>query len=116
MQLGTTLACKESNKPFIMKKTSLLFLASLAVLTTGASAAPTQLQSEPIVLPTYVVTAPRYLPAEEQINANLKEFSHKADMPVLVPIELTSLKIEAVQHNPLAEGKQPLVAVRIAKS
>ena len=99
-----------------MKTTSLLFLSSLAVLTTGASAPPGPLPAEPITLPTYVVTTPRYLPVEQAINASLQELSRQADVPVVIAPELTSLKAEAVQHNPLAETKRSPAAGRIAKS
>jgi hypothetical protein len=99
-----------------MKTTSLLFLASLAVLATGASAAPSPLPDEPVTLPTMVVTTPRYLPVERQINASLKELSHQADTPLIVAPELTSLKAEAAQHNPVAGTKGSPEAVRIAKS
>lgn len=99
-----------------MKKISLLFIASLAVLTSGASAASSHSSSEPVVLPTYVVTAPRYLPVELQINASLKELSQLADVTVTIAPELTSLKAEAMQHNPLAGIKLAPLAGRIAKS
>jgi hypothetical protein len=99
-----------------MKMTSLLFIASLAALTSGANAASSQLQAEPVVLPTYVVTAPRYLPVEQQINASLKELSQRATVPVAIAPELASLKAQATQHNPLAAAKLVPAAVRIAKS
>lgn len=97
-----------------MKTNSLLFLVSLAVLTSGASAATNQ--TETIVLPTYVVTSPRYLPVEQQINASLKEFSQKAGTPLCIVPELTMLKAHAARSNPLAGLALPPSAGRLAKS
>jgi hypothetical protein len=85
-----------------MKTNSLLFIASLAVLTSSASAASNQTESEPVVLPTYVVTAPRYLPVEQQINASLKEFSRQAAAVRILTPELPGLKAEAARRTPLA--------------
>ncbi len=98
-----------------MKTNSLLFIASLAVLTSSVSAASNQTESESVVLPTYVVTAPRYLPVEQQINASLKEFTRQAGAPVILTPELTGLKAEAARHNPLANTRTPQPA-HLAKS
>lgn len=100
-----------------MKKTSLLLIASLAVLTSGASAASnSQNDSEVVILPTYVVTAPRYLPVEQQINASLKEFVQQASAPVAIAPELSVLKARAAAESPLAKIGRVPVSVRIAKS
>ena len=102
-----------NNSP-TMKKTTLLFIASLAVLTSGASAATNQTSNEVVVLPTYVVSTPRYLPLEQQINASLKELSQAARAPMVVAPELPVLKARAAR-NTLAEAAAPQ-AGRIAKS
>jgi len=90
-----------------MKTNSLLFIASLTVLTSSVSAASDQTEPASIVLPTYVVTAPRYLPVEQQINASLKEFSRQAGAPMAIAPELSQPKAEAAQHNPLAVTSAP---------
>lgn len=94
-----------------MKKTTLLFLASLAVLATGASAASSQNESDVFVLPTYVVAIPRNTPVEDQINASLKAFVQQAAAPMVIAPELTLRKA-----LPLAGATQPLQALRLAKS
>lgn len=99
-----------------MKKITLLLIASLAVLTTGASAASSQTNPDMVVLPTYVVTSPRYLPVEQQINASLKEFSRQASAPMVIAPELGSLKVQSAGRSPLAEASRVPVAGRLAKS
>ena len=76
-----------------MKTNSLLLLASLAVLATSASAAqsPTQTQPNVIVLPTYVVSAPRYQAAEQQVNASLNELRQQARAPICIGTQLPAL-------------------------
>jgi hypothetical protein len=99
-----------------MKTNSLLFIASLAVLTSSVSAATTQIESEQVVLPTYVVTAPRYQPVEQQINASLKEFSRQAGTPMTVAPELTVVQAQTVRHNPVASAATAPLTGLIAKS
>jgi hypothetical protein len=98
-----------------MKTNTLLFIASLAVLTTGASAASNQNESDIVVLPTYVVSTPRYLPVEREINASLKELSQQAGAPQAIAPELTVLK-QAATRNPLAEASRIPAPMHIAKS
>lgn len=99
-----------------MKKTTLLFIASLAVLTTGASAASNNhSESDVVVLPTYTVTTPRMNQAEQQINASLKEFIQQASMPMVIAPELTLRKAQAAHHS-LAESARAPQPMRIAKS
>lgn len=99
-----------------MNKNTLLLIASLAVLTSGASAVSNQTESPLVVLPTYVVTAPRYLPVEQQINASLEELSQQARPPVAIAPELPLLKAPARQHNTLAAAVHATQAALIAKS
>jgi opacity protein-like surface antigen len=97
-----------------MKTNSLLLLASLAVLASSASAASVnQTDSDVIVLPTYSVSAPRYLPVEQQINASLNELRQQAQAPAVIASELPMLKGQfARQGTPAKDAKN----VRVAKS
>ena len=93
-----------------MKKNSLLSLILLAVLTSSASAAPRQVQAEPVVLPTYTVNAPRLALAEQRVNASLNALRAKAGMPAVIPFELPALKTHVVS---ISGGQR---AVRLARS
>jgi hypothetical protein len=104
------------NKTLNMKTHALLFIASLAVLTSSVSAASNQTESEMVVLPTYVVTAPRALPAEQQINASLKEFTRQALAPLVIAPDMNSLKALSAQHQQLAEASRATHVAHIAKS
>ncbi len=85
-----------------MKTKTLLLLASLAVLTTGASAAQYLPESETVVLPTYTIEAPRYLPLEKQINASLDEVRQLAKTPAAIPTECGALKAMIHQGSAFA--------------
>lgn len=104
------------SKTLNMKTNTLLLLASLAVLTSSASAASYQTESEMVVLPTYVVTAPRSLPAEQQINASLKEFSRQALAPLAIAPDMSVLKAQSAQPQQLAEAARATKAAHLAKS
>ena len=93
-----------------MKKNSLLSLILLAVLASSASAAPRQVQAEPVVLSTYTVNAPRLALAEQRVHASLNALRAKAGMPAVIPFELPALKTHVVSIS----GGQP--AVRLARS
>ena len=97
-----------------MKTNTLLLLASLAVLATNASAA--QSQPEPVVLPVYVVEAPRYLPAEQRINASLNELRQQAHTPAVICPELAALKAQVVQSPKFVQVAKDAKATRVAKS
>lgn len=77
-----------------MKKNSLLSLALLTLLASGATAASLP-QTEPIALPTYVVEASRLQRAEQRVNASLDALRAKAGTPTAVLVELTTLKPQA---------------------
>lgn len=77
-----------------MKKNSLLSLALLAVLITSAQAAHPQLRTEPIVLPTYVVEAPRLQRAEQRVHTSLNELRALASRPTAIPVDLSTLKAQ----------------------
>ncbi|MDQ5979935.1 MAG: hypothetical protein QG602_2910 [Verrucomicrobiota bacterium] len=62
-----------------MKK-NFLIIATLAGLSTIASAASTATDSAILVLPTYVVTAPRFGPAEQKVNSQLKDFIRQSEV------------------------------------
>ncbi len=98
-----------------MKTNSLLLLVSLAVLTTSASAAQSQTQPNVIVLPTYVVSAPRYQAAEQQVNASLDKLRQQACAPACIATELPVLKDQVVQPEALAKAAQAIKAQHLAK-
>ncbi len=97
-----------------MKTNTLLFLASLAVLATNASAA--QGQPEPVVLPAYVIETPRYLPAEQQINASLNEFGQLAHARMVICPELIAPKAQVNANPRLVQTAKEAKSVRVAKS
>jgi len=98
-----------------MKTTSLLFLASVAALATSASAAQVHSSSDVLVLPAYVVEAPRYQPAEQRINASLAELRQQAHGPIAVSVQLPLLQAQQVRHDRLAQAAAPALAARVAK-
>ena len=77
-----------------MKIKNLFFLATLGLLVSGACAAQLPLAADIIVLPTYVVSAPRYLPFEKQMKANLREICLRAHTPLAVTMELPLSKVQ----------------------
>jgi hypothetical protein len=97
-----------------MKTNTLLLLASLAVLVTSARAA--QSPTEPVVLPTYVVEAPRYLPAEQRINASLNELRQHAHEPVVISPDFPALKAQVKPNPGFVQMAADPKAARIAKS
>ena len=98
-----------------MKTNSLIILASLAVLATNASAAPSQSEATVVVLPTYVVQAPHYLPAEQKVNASLNELHLQALVPALTPIRLPLVQNTAVRPIFPKLAAQDVTALRVAK-
>lgn len=96
-----------------MKK-NLLLLASLAVLASSASAA--QSQPEILVLPTYVVQAPRYQSAEQSVIANLNELRSHASTPMVISLELPALKAQVTRPGGWSQAAQNASMGRIAKS
>ena len=98
-----------------MKKNSLLLIAFLAVLATSASAAQNQPQSDVLVLPTYVVAVPRYLPVERQINASLNELRQQARTPAVITTELPALKAQIARGSGVSHAGQDAKSPRIAK-
>jgi hypothetical protein len=98
-----------------MKTNQLLFLASLVVLATSARAAQNQPDSRVIVLPTYEVSAPRFLPAEKKVNASLEALREQAQRPAILAAEITVLKDLAMQSGELERAARDIQAVRLAK-
>jgi hypothetical protein len=98
-----------------MKTNTLLFLASLAVLATNASAASNQPDNDVVVLPAYEVSVPRYLPAEKKVNASLAELRQQAREPVLVTTEISPLRKLAMQPEVLDRAARDAKTVRVAK-
>ena len=98
-----------------MKTNSLILLASLAVLAISASAAQSQPQTNVVVLPPYVVNAPRYLPAEQKVNASLNELRQQAHVPACIVTELPMLKDQAVLPGGLVKIMQDAKILHVAK-
>ena len=98
-----------------MKTNTLVLLASLAVLATSASAALSQPNANLVVLPTYTVSAPRYLPAEVKVNASLDELRQRATAPVSIGVDLPVFQTKAVQQHMLEHAAHDVVALRFAK-
>jgi len=93
-------------------KTTLL-LAGLVALTATANADQSPADPSVIVLPTYVVLAPRQLPAEQQINSSLNELRQQAKAPVFITAELPLFKGYFAQQANVARASRH---VGIAKS
>lgn len=113
LQLDIWLACMKGNQSSNMKNNPLLFLASLAVLASSASAAQNQTESELIVLPTYVVSAPRYSAVEQQINASLNELRRQAHV---VPVIITELPMRKTPFTRLSSLARVAPSGLLAKS
>ena len=73
-----------------MKTNAFLFLAALGLVlsTRSLAAAQPRLEAEVIVLPTFVVTVPRYQPFEKQMQTNLNEIRQQAHTPVTATLAL----------------------------
>lgn len=104
------------NKTLIMKINILPFLSSLVVLTSTVSAAANQPETKTFVLPTYVVTAPRYEPIELQINARLQEFRRQSLTPIAIVPELSLPKANNVEPSRLAHDARSQLAASAVKS
>lgn len=99
-----------------MKTKTFLALASLAVLASSANAAANQTDSDTYVLPTYVVTAPRYQPVELEIKARLNELRQQASAPVVITPALTLPRARTIESNKLVEALRASAPKIIAKS
>lgn len=93
-----------------MKNNSLLSIVLLAVLASSASAAASEFQAQPVVLPTYTVAVPRFQLAEQRVNASLAALRAKACTPAVISLELPALKTQVTYA---ANG---MTSVRLAKS
>jgi hypothetical protein len=98
-----------------MKK-NLLLISTLAGLVSTASAASNQADSEVLVLPVYVVTAPRFEPAEQKVNTGLKEFYLRAIAPRALAPDLSLLQAHAAKPVTLAHATKVSAAKPQAKS
>lgn len=99
-----------------MKTKTFLALASLAVFASSAHAAANQTDSSLLVLPTYVVTAPRLQPAELKVRASLQELRAQAALPPVISPELPVLKARTAQAENLAKALRNSAATLVAKS
>lgn len=93
-----------------MKNNSLLSIVLLAVLASGASAVASQFQTEPVVLPTYTVEAPRLQLAEQRVNASLAALRAKTGTPAIISLDLPALKTQVTYAS------TGMTYVRLAKS
>lgn len=99
-----------------MKTNSLLLIASLAVLTSTASAAANQTDRSILILSTYVVTAPRMQSAEQQIKARLDEFRQQALAPMAIVPELNLLSGRTAPAIKLVNSNRTPAVQVVAKS
>ena len=103
-------------EPIHTMKKNFLIIATLAGLASIASAASNQIDTEILVLPAYVVTAPRYQPAELKVNAGLKEFSRVAVATRALAPDLNLLKAHAAKPVGLAHTAKAPATKTQAKS
>lgn len=90
-------------------KNNFLIIATLAGLASIASAASNENEASPYVLPTYVVTAPKQVGAEQRIAERLKEFRDEARLnAIAVPSPAMPKVRSAIAEN---AGKAPLTKV-----
>ena len=115
--LAHGLRVRREIKNFLMKNNSLFALILLAVLAARAQAAEARSEADLVVLPTYVIQAPRYQPAEELVNASLNELRQQAHRSVpIIALELPVLKARVVQPAALARAMLDQKVLRLAKS
>ncbi len=98
-----------------MKTNTLLFIASLAVLATSASAAVSQTESDVVILPTYVVTAPRHQVIAQRIEASLNELKQQAHLPLFDVTDLCRLEVPALFSPETVRSAQGKKTIRVAK-
>jgi hypothetical protein len=99
-----------------MNPKSILCFASLAVLATSLTdATPLNRESAIVTLPTYVVSAPRYLPFEKQIKENLHAVCALAQTPMRLKSE-TSFSKEQARQISLASNFPTKKSTPTAKS
>jgi hypothetical protein len=99
-----------------MKTNPLLLLASLAVLTSAATAATDQTDGTVLVLPTYVITVPRDQSPEQQIKARLDEFRRQTFAPIAVVPDLNLLNNRADPADKRVHANRPRAGAGVAKS
>jgi hypothetical protein len=99
-----------------MKTNALLLLARLAMLTSAASAASNQIDATVLVLPTYVVTAPRDQSPEQQIKASLDEFRQQAHTAIAIVPDLNLPNKQVDQADKQGHASRTLTGTGAAKS
>lgn len=116
LQLGTRVACSEGNNLSNMKKT-LLFIAALAA-TASTYAGAEYNETAPVLLPTFLVEAPRRNAAEAKIDASLAELRRAARNVVTpaayVPALPAATRPAATEHVHAVRAAHP--AFRVAKA
>ncbi|AOS45047.1 hypothetical protein Verru16b_02116 [Lacunisphaera limnophila] len=99
-----------------MKANTLLALVSFAVIASTVPAAANQTESKPYVLPTYVVSAPRYQPVERLIQSSLDELRQRAAAPVVLRPELPLLQAGEARTDKLVKVRPAAAPKTLAKS
>ncbi len=98
-----------------MKK-NFLIIATLAGLSTIASAASSATHSDVVVLPTYVVTVPRYEAAEQQIRTSLNELRHQPLLAQALTPDFSELHKHVAPATRVAQAPATVAAKSHAKS
>lgn len=97
-------------------KNIFFILLSAAGLATFASAASSPSPSEVYQLPTYVVTAPRFEPAEQKVRAGLEAFVRQAEIRKALAPDLEALRVRAERYLRVAHGVDARASQPDAKS
>lgn len=92
-----------------------LIIATLAGLSTIASAASSS-DSDVFVLPTYVVTVPRYAPAEQQIRTSLNELRQQPLLAKALTPDFSELRKHVAPATRVAHAPVSIAAKSTAKS
>jgi hypothetical protein len=99
-----------------MKKSSLLILASIALISATLGFSQPQSTDETIALPTVSTTTSRYTPAEKAVNESLNQLRSQASSDVLIGSELPLLKPATSSPETLAKILKATRRSGLAKS
>ena len=98
-----------------MKTKSFLLLAAFAAFASAAFAAPEPLDTPTVVLPEYIVSAPRFTPAQKKINTSLAEFRQQAAATPEITVELPAIHAQVGQNAKVALKPDDVAGIRVAK-
>jgi outer membrane cobalamin receptor len=99
-----------------MKTKSFLLLATIAALLTNVGTAQSNDTSDVLVLPKFVVTAPRHTDAEKQVNANLADLRAQADINAMLSRDLPYIKAPTLAESAAHQVAKDLLKLRVAKN